>query len=109
MGNNVVLEKYCSLSSLKYVFWSHHLFCAFHLLLRLCELVKLQSSCKKLDLLSELMDHSGDYVHAALPFILSLLQQGLGQRISLLTHSLSPDPEVGNILIQGLPISGFEN
>ncbi|KAK5871329.1 hypothetical protein PBY51_004214 [Eleginops maclovinus] len=60
---------------------------------QLCELVKLQSSCKKLDLLSELMDHSGNYVHTALPFILSLLQQGLGQRISLLTHSLSPDPE----------------
>ncbi|KAM6944800.1 nucleolar protein 6 [Lycodopsis pacificus] len=60
---------------------------------QLCELVKLQSSCKKMNLLSELMDHSGDYVHTALPFILSLLQRGLGQRIHLLTHSLSPDPE----------------
>ncbi|XP_034548589.1 nucleolar protein 6 [Notolabrus celidotus] len=60
---------------------------------QLCELAKLQSSCKKLNLLSELMDHSGNYVHTALPFILSLLQQGLGQRIHLLTHSLSPDPE----------------
>ncbi|XP_023257306.1 nucleolar protein 6 [Seriola lalandi dorsalis] len=60
---------------------------------QLCELVKLQSSCKKLNLLSELMDHSGNYVHTALPFLLSLLQQGLGQRIHLLTHSLSPDPE----------------
>uniref|UniRef100_A0A8D3DKR0 Nucleolar protein 6 n=1 Tax=Scophthalmus maximus TaxID=52904 RepID=A0A8D3DKR0_SCOMX len=67
---------------------------------QLCELVKLQSSCKKLNLLSELMDHSGNYVHAALPFILSLLQQGLGQRVHLLTHSLSPDPEVGKISIQ---------
>uniref|UniRef100_A0AAQ5XVI0 Nucleolar protein 6 n=1 Tax=Amphiprion ocellaris TaxID=80972 RepID=A0AAQ5XVI0_AMPOC len=56
-------------------------------------LVKLQSSCKKLNLLSELMDHSGNYVHTALPFILSLLQRGLDQRIQLLTHSLSPDPE----------------
>uniref|UniRef100_A0A8C9XKN0 Nucleolar protein 6 n=1 Tax=Sander lucioperca TaxID=283035 RepID=A0A8C9XKN0_SANLU len=56
-------------------------------------LVKLQSSCKKLNLLSELMDHSGNYVHTALPYILSLLQRGLGQRIHLLTHSLSPDPE----------------
>lgn len=61
---------------------------------RLCELVKLQTSCKKLNLLSELMDHNGDYVHTILPYILSLLQRGLGQRISLLTHSLSPDPEV---------------
>uniref|UniRef100_A0A8C5I7E4 Nucleolar protein 6 n=1 Tax=Gouania willdenowi TaxID=441366 RepID=A0A8C5I7E4_GOUWI len=56
-------------------------------------LVKLQSSCKKLNLLSELMDHSGDYIHTTLPLILSLLQQGLGQRIQLLTHSLCPDPE----------------
>ncbi|XP_061762246.1 nucleolar protein 6 [Nerophis ophidion] len=60
---------------------------------QLCELVKLQSSCKKLNLLNELMDQSGNYVHAALPFILSLLQKGLGQRISLLTHSFSPEPE----------------
>ncbi|XP_008286956.1 nucleolar protein 6 [Stegastes partitus] len=60
---------------------------------QLCELVKLQSSCKKLNLLSELMDHSGNYVHTALPFILTLLQRGLDQRIHLLTHSLSPDPE----------------
>ncbi|KAG7264322.1 hypothetical protein CRUP_009944 [Coryphaenoides rupestris] len=59
----------------------------------LLELVKLQASCKKLNLLSELMDHSGNYVHTALPYILSLLQQGLGQRIHLLSHSLSPDPE----------------
>ncbi|XP_051923336.1 nucleolar protein 6 [Hippocampus zosterae] len=60
---------------------------------QLCELVKLQSSCKKLNLLSELMDRSGNYVHTVLPFILSLLQRGLGQRIILLTHSLSPEPE----------------
>lgn len=57
--------------------------------------MKLQSSCKKLNLLSELMDHNGDYILTILPYILSLLQRGLGQRISLLTHSLSPDPEVG--------------
>ncbi|MED6248043.1 hypothetical protein ATANTOWER_025024 [Ataeniobius toweri] len=60
---------------------------------QLCDLVKLQASCKKQNLLSELMDHSGNYFLTALPFILSLLQQGLGQRIRLLTHSLSPDPE----------------
>ncbi|XP_058491620.1 nucleolar protein 6 [Solea solea] len=60
---------------------------------QLCELVKLQSTCKKANLLNELMDQSGNYVDAALPFILSLLQQGLGQRISLLTNSLSPVPE----------------
>ncbi|XP_069043565.1 nucleolar protein 6 [Lepisosteus oculatus] len=60
---------------------------------QLCELVKLQSACKKLDLLAELMDHSGNYVITALPFILSLLQRGLGERIRLLTHSLPPAPE----------------
>lgn len=68
---------------------------------RLCELVKLQSSCKKLNLLSELMDHSGDYVHTVLPYILSLLQRGLDQRVLLLTHSLSPDPEVGKVYTTG--------
>ncbi|XP_077378233.1 nucleolar protein 6 isoform X2 [Festucalex cinctus] len=60
---------------------------------QLYELVKLQSSCKKLNLLSELMDQSGNYVHTVLPFLLSLLQRGFGQRISLLTHSLCPEPE----------------
>lgn len=54
----------------------------------------MQASCKKLRLLSSLMDHSGNYVLAVLPFILSLLQRGLGDRIQLLAHSLPPDPEV---------------
>ncbi|KAL0979774.1 hypothetical protein UPYG_G00189470 [Umbra pygmaea] len=60
---------------------------------QLCELGKLQATCKNLNLLSELMDRSGNYILTALPFILSLLQRGLGQRIRLLTHSLTPDPE----------------
>ncbi|XP_048851490.1 nucleolar protein 6 isoform X2 [Brienomyrus brachyistius] len=60
---------------------------------QLCELVKLQSSCKKLKLLGELMDHSGDYVLTVLPCILSLLQHGLGKRVHLLTHALCPEPE----------------
>ncbi|XP_071382591.1 nucleolar protein 6 [Centroberyx affinis] len=94
-------------ASLSMQFWDDPTVDGFHALLmtpkpmirtsdhifQLCELVKLQSSCKKLNLLSELMDHSGNYVHTALPFILSLLQRGLGERIRLLTHSLSPDPE----------------
>uniref|UniRef100_A0A4W5LA95 Uncharacterized protein n=1 Tax=Hucho hucho TaxID=62062 RepID=A0A4W5LA95_9TELE len=67
---------------------------------QLCELLKLQSCCKKLDLLSELMDHSRNYVLTALPFILSLLQRGLGQRVRLLTHSLTP--EVSILLPVGL-------
>ncbi|XP_034025956.1 nucleolar protein 6 [Thalassophryne amazonica] len=60
---------------------------------QLCDLVNLQSTCKKLNLLNELMDHSGNYVQTALCALLSLLQRGLGQRIRLLTHSLAPDPE----------------
>uniref|UniRef100_H3CDV3 Nucleolar protein 6 n=1 Tax=Tetraodon nigroviridis TaxID=99883 RepID=H3CDV3_TETNG len=94
-------------ASLSMQFWDNPTVDGFHSLLmtpkpmirtsdhvfQLCEVVKLQSSCKKLNLLSELMDHNGDYVHTVLPYILSLLQRGLGQRISLLTHSLSPDPE----------------
>lgn len=60
---------------------------------QLSELVNLQASCKKLSLLNELMDHSGNYVLSALPFILSLLQRGLGERIKLLAHSLPQDPE----------------
>ncbi|XP_029019148.2 nucleolar protein 6 [Betta splendens] len=94
-------------ASLSMQFWDNPTVDGFHALLmtpkpmirtsdhvfQLCDLVKLHSSCKKLNLLSELMDHSGDYVHTALPVILSLLQQGLGQRICLLTHSLSAAPE----------------
>ncbi|KAM4616374.1 nucleolar protein 6 [Polymixia lowei] len=94
-------------ASLSMQFWDDPTVDGFHALLmtpkpmsrtsdhvfQLCELVKLQSSCKKLNLLSELMDHSGNYVHTVLPFILALLQRGLGERIRLLTHSLSPDPE----------------
>lgn len=67
--------------------------------LRLGELVKMQASCKKLSLLSSLMDHCGNYVLAVLPFILSLLQRGLGDRIRLLAHSLPPDLEVKTALI----------
>ncbi|KAK0147285.1 Nucleolar protein 6 [Merluccius polli] len=94
-------------ASLSMQFWDDATVSGFHALLmtpkplartsdhifQLLELVKLQASCKKLNLLSELMDHSGNYVHTVLPYILSLLQQGLGQRIHLLTHSLTPDPE----------------
>lgn len=61
---------------------------------RLNDLVTMQASCKKLSLLSSLMDHSGNYILTALPLILSLLQRGLGDRIRLLAHSLPPDPEV---------------
>ncbi|XP_060762939.1 nucleolar protein 6 [Neoarius graeffei] len=60
---------------------------------QLNDLVTMQASCKKLSLLSSLMDHSGNYILTALPLILSLLQRGLGDRIRLLAHSLPPDPE----------------
>ncbi|KAF6725205.1 Nucleolar protein 6 [Oryzias melastigma] len=94
-------------ASLSMQFWDEPTVDGFHCLLmtpkpmirtsdhvfQLCDLVKLQSTCKKQNLLNDLMDLSGNYVQAALPFILSLLQQGLGQRIHQLTHSLAPDPE----------------
>ncbi|XP_066513150.1 nucleolar protein 6 [Hoplias malabaricus] len=60
---------------------------------QLSNLVKMQASCKKLTLLNNLLDLSGNYVLAVLPFILSLLQRGLGDRVRLLAHSLPPDPE----------------
>ncbi|XP_066568043.1 nucleolar protein 6 [Amia ocellicauda] len=60
---------------------------------QLCGLVKLQSTSKKLGLLSELMDHSGNYVLTVLPYLLSLLQRGLGARVHLLTHTLPPTPQ----------------
>ncbi|CAG5922329.1 unnamed protein product [Menidia menidia] len=98
-------------ASVSMEFWDNPTIDGFHCLLmtskpmirtsdhvfQLCDLVKLQASCKKQNLLAELMDHSGNYVQTALPFILSLLEQGLGQRIHLLTHSLSPDPEVWSV------------
>lgn len=83
------------LASFSELFWF-----VFKLPVRLCDLVKLQSTCKKQNLLNDLMDLSGNYVQAALPFILSLLQQGLGQRIHQLTHSLAPDPEVVRMFVR---------
>uniref|UniRef100_A0A671QPS5 Nucleolar protein 6 n=1 Tax=Sinocyclocheilus anshuiensis TaxID=1608454 RepID=A0A671QPS5_9TELE len=94
-------------ASLSLKFWDDPTVDGFHALLmtpksmlrtydnvfKLSSLVNLQTSCKKLLLLNELVDHSGNYVLTALPFILSLLQQGLGERIHLLAHSLPQDPE----------------
>ncbi|XP_067320780.1 nucleolar protein 6 isoform X2 [Anolis sagrei] len=53
---------------------------------------KLQAACKKMKLLNELMDHGGNYVAATLPFLLRLLERGLGRRIVLLTHTLPQTP-----------------
>ncbi|XP_015703764.1 nucleolar protein 6 [Coturnix japonica] len=54
---------------------------------------KLQSACKKMKLLNELMDRGGSYVAAALPFIVSLLTRGLAKRALLVAHSLPQTPE----------------
>uniref|UniRef100_A0A803YBJ7 Nucleolar protein 6 n=1 Tax=Meleagris gallopavo TaxID=9103 RepID=A0A803YBJ7_MELGA len=54
---------------------------------------KLQSACKKMELLNELMDRGGNYVAAALPFIISLLTRGLARRALLVAHSLPETPE----------------
>lgn len=55
---------------------------------------KLQSACKKMELLNELMDRGGNYVAAALPFVVSLLARGLSGRALLVAPSLPQTPEV---------------
>lgn len=55
---------------------------------------KLQGTCKKMQLLNELMDRGGNYVAAALPFVVSLLVRGLAGRALLVAHSLPQTPEV---------------
>lgn len=47
-----------------------------------------------MQLLNELMDRGGNYVAAALPFIVSLLTRGLAGRALLVAHSLPQIPEV---------------
>uniref|UniRef100_A0A8C4U8Z7 Nucleolar protein 6 n=1 Tax=Falco tinnunculus TaxID=100819 RepID=A0A8C4U8Z7_FALTI len=54
---------------------------------------KLQGACKKMQLLNELIDWGGNYVGAALPFIVSLLARGLAGRALLVAHSLPQIPE----------------
>lgn len=55
---------------------------------------KLQGTCKKMQLLNELMDRGGNYVAAALPFVVSLLARGLSRRAQLVAHSLPQTSEV---------------
>uniref|UniRef100_A0A8C9NV88 Nucleolar protein 6 n=1 Tax=Serinus canaria TaxID=9135 RepID=A0A8C9NV88_SERCA len=59
----------------------------------LCWWGTLQGTCKKMQLLNELMDRGGNYVAAALPFVVSLLARGLSQRAQLVAHSLPQIPE----------------
>lgn len=47
-----------------------------------------------MQLLNELMDRGGNYVAAALPYIVSLLARGLSRRAQLVAHSLPQIPEV---------------
>ncbi|NXP62701.1 NOL6 protein, partial [Chloropsis cyanopogon] len=54
---------------------------------------KLQGTCRKMQLLNELMDRGGNYVAAALPFVVSLLARGLSRRAQLVAHSLPQIPE----------------
>ncbi|XP_063814035.1 nucleolar protein 6 isoform X2 [Pseudophryne corroboree] len=56
---------------------------------------KLQDACRKMKLKDELLDRGGDYVSVSLPFIMSVLQRGLDQRIVLLSHTLPQRPEWG--------------
>uniref|UniRef100_A0A8B9FKR7 Nucleolar protein 6 n=1 Tax=Amazona collaria TaxID=241587 RepID=A0A8B9FKR7_9PSIT len=66
---------------------------AFDHVFHLKHVSKLQGTCKKMQLLSELMDRGGNYVAAALPFIVSLLVRGLSGRALLVVHSLPQTPE----------------
>ncbi|KAK0686837.1 NOL6 protein, partial [Pygoscelis papua] len=61
---------------------------AFDHVFHLKHVSKLQGACKKMQLLNELMDRGGNYVAAALPFVVSLLARGLAGRALLVTHSL---------------------
>ncbi|XP_062984381.1 nucleolar protein 6 [Elgaria multicarinata webbii] len=65
---------------------------AFDHVFHLSHVSKLQAACKKMQLLSELMDRGGNYVAATLPFLLGMLERGLARRIMLLTHSLPQTP-----------------
>jgi hypothetical protein len=56
---------------------------------------QLQSAVGKLKLQTELMDHSGDYIHTVLPHVLGLLMQALGNRIMLLAPKLEKPKEWG--------------
>ncbi|XP_061224989.1 nucleolar protein 6 [Neopsephotus bourkii] len=66
---------------------------AFDHVFHLKHVSKLQGACKKMELLNELMDRGGNYVAAALPFIVSLLVRGLSGRALLVAHSLPQIPE----------------
>ncbi|NXI45898.1 NOL6 protein, partial [Galbula dea] len=66
---------------------------AFDHVFHLKHVSKLQGACKKMELLNELMDRGGNYVAAALPFVVSLLARGLAGRALLVAHSLPQIPE----------------
>ncbi|XP_073536523.1 nucleolar protein 6 isoform X2 [Phyllobates terribilis] len=57
------------------------------------QVAKLQKTCQKMKLLNELVDRGGDYVAATLPFILSVLEKGLDQRVVLVSHAPMQKPE----------------
>ncbi|KAM4049230.1 nucleolar protein 6 [Anomaloglossus baeobatrachus] len=59
----------------------------------IAQVAKLQKTCQKMKLLNELVDRGGDYVASALPFILSVLEKGLGPRAVLVSHALTQKPE----------------
>ncbi|XP_061875058.1 nucleolar protein 6 isoform X3 [Colius striatus] len=66
---------------------------AFDHVFHLKHVSKLQGACKKMQLLNELMDRGGNYVAAALPFIVSVLARGLAGRVLLVAHALPQIPE----------------
>ncbi|XP_073445908.1 nucleolar protein 6 isoform X1 [Dendrobates tinctorius] len=57
------------------------------------QVAHLQKTCQRMKLLTELVDRGGDYVAATLPFILSVLEKGLDQRVVLVSHAPMQKPE----------------
>lgn len=57
-----------------------------------------------MQLLNELMDRGGNYVAAALPFIVSLLARGLAGRALLVAHSL---PQILEVMHLGNDVASF--
>lgn len=57
-----------------------------------------------MQLLNELMDRGGNYVAAALPFVVSLLARGLAGRALLVAHSL---PQILEVMHLGNDVASF--
>jgi hypothetical protein len=58
----------------------------------------LRRAAEKLGLMEKAMDHNGDLVSLVTPRILELLEQGLGDRVTLIQPQLCPLHSVSRLL-----------